>query len=357
MSTLTELSLQQVFDALLDVEKPFHARFMHRLSDLEPEELAMIKPVWFSLPSERRRMVVEGVKSLSASNYMLDFVAFSRIAVEDRDPEVRLHALKTLQDYERNDLIPLYLTLSKNDEDPRVRAAAARCLGQYVYSGEIEELPPDMLHKIEDHLLNLFQGNDEDSVRRAALESLGYSSRNEIHPIILEAFASSNKLWKASALMAMGRSANREYQSEVMSMLDNRLPAIRMEAARAAGELELAEAVPFLMELLDDPNEDIRKTSIWSLSEIGGDEVRDILEKLSERAEGDDELELLEAALENLSFSEGIKLMPMFELPEDDEDTDEWEDILDEEDVLLDLDDIQLDEEDDLLGEEVDPDD
>lgn len=332
MPASPDISFQLVIDALLDVDKPFHARFYHRLSDLEPDELELLSSVWPNLPIERRIMVMEGVEAISASDYMLNFVEFCRFTLGDIDPGVRQWALRTLWDYEDKDLIPLYLDLSKNDKDPVVRAAAANGLGQYVYAGEIDELQSTKLKTIEDHLLEILGGNDAESVRRAALESLGYSSRAEVHPKILDAFALNDRLWKASALLAMGRSANRIYKPEVMAMLESKLPVIRKEAARAAGEIELAEARPYLLELLDDPDEAVRSASIWALSEIGGDDVRETLERLSEELEDPEELELLEAALENLTFSEGLKLMPLFEFPEVAEDEVEWNELTDEDD-------------------------
>jgi HEAT repeat protein len=108
-------------------------------------------------------------------------------------------------------------------------------------------------------------------------------------------------------------------------MLQSNLPALRMEAARAAGELELAEALPMLLELLDDPDENTRQASIWSLSQIGGEGVQEALEGLYEAAEDEGELELLESALDNLTFTQGVKLMPLFELPDEEHSGDELE--------------------------------
>jgi len=167
----------------------------------------------------------------------------------------------------------------------------------------------------------------------------------------------------ASALFAMGRSASAEWQPEVISMLESNLPILRFESARAAGELELADAIPLLLELLDDPDENTRQASIWSISQIGGEGVQEALEHLYQEAEDESELELIESAMDNLTFTQGVKLMPLFELPDeehagdeleetDDDYIDEIEDIDDSvdwyEDVgeLDDLDDLYSDEED-----------
>jgi HEAT repeat protein len=122
----------------------------------------------------------------------------------------------------------------------------------------------------------------------------------------------------------------------VLSMLQSNLPLLRMEAARAAGELELADALPLLLDLLDDPDENTRQASIWSLSQIGGEGAQEALERLYEDAEDEDELELLESALDNLTFTQGVKLMPLFELPDEEQTGDEFEDT--DEDTIEDFD-------------------
>lgn len=336
-----EISLQQLIDALRDVDTPFPPRFLYRLSDLDLEDLKFLKPVWSELPLWRRKALIEDVEELGAADTLLDFMVLGCFAVEDVDPGVRLTAVRTLWEYEQNELIPIFLRLIEGDPDSNVRAAAASALSRFVYAGEIDEIPPEKLKQIEDILLRLVAEDKAEPVRRAALESLGYSSRAEVPLLIQQAYDSQDRHWKASALYAMGRSANQAWKSSVMPMLDSTFPVIRTEAARAAGELELHDAVPILLEMLDDPDENTRSACIWSLSQIGGDGVREALEMMFDEAEDDDEVNFLELALENLTFTEGVKLMPLFDFP------DELESESEEDDWYEDLEDL-----DDLLDEE-----
>lgn len=361
MSAIAKISIQQLSDALLDVDKPLPPRFLYRLSDLESADLEMLTTIWPQLPLWRRQGLMEDIEELSTRDTLLDYVAFSRFALKDEDPKVRLLAVNTLWDYEQTDLIPTLLDLLAKDSDADVRAGAARGLARYVYAGEIEEIPQAKLKKIEEALLAALKNKDTPlQVQRAALESLGYSSQDEMPALIKIAFASKDKLWIASALFAMGRSACAEWQPEVMSMLQSNIPALRMEAARAAGELELAEAIPQLLELLDDPDENTRQASIWSLSQIGGEGVQEALEGLYEGAEDEEELELLEEALDNLTFTQGVKLMPLFELPDEEHVGDELEEA--DEDYIEDVDEAidwyedlgELDDLEDLYSDEED---
>ncbi|MBA4400239.1 MAG: hypothetical protein C0396_10315 [Anaerolinea sp.] len=77
--------------------------------------------------------------------------------------------------------------------------------------------------------------------------------------------------------------------------------------------------------------------AIWSLSKIGGEKVRDTLEKALDDSEDDDEIEMLEDALENLQFTEGFNQFGLIDYePENEEEiiaqteADAWDDDSDE---------------------------
>ena len=90
---------------------------------------------------------------------------------------------------------------------------------------------------------------------------------------------------------------------------------IQAEAIRAAGELELPSARRPLLNLLEDENtdSDVRDAAIWSLSKIGGEGVREVLETLLDATEDEDEIEFLENALDTLTFTEDMGQLGMFD--------------------------------------------
>jgi HEAT repeat protein len=317
-----ETPFEALIEALLDVDTPLSPRFLYRLSDIEAAELEMLKEVWEQVPDWRRKALLEDVETLGAANYMLSFEALARFTILDALPEVRLPSIRTLAEYETTDLIELYRQALSQDNDLLVRAAAADALSRYVYLGEIEELPPAMLREIEQHLIEVIRSEDAKLVRRRALEALSYSAREEVTEFISVAYNSADKEWIVSAVLAMGRSANEKWAPQVLENLENSFPAIRAEAARAAGELELHEAVPQLLEMLDDHDPDVRAASIWSLSQIGGEGVQEALEMMYEQTDDPEEVELIEAALENLEFTENMQLFALFDFPAPDEDED-----------------------------------
>jgi HEAT repeat protein len=338
----TEIPFHQLLDALLDEDTPFHPRYLYRLSDMVDEELRLLADYWPRISIRRRQALMEDMEELGEKDYLMNFEAAGRLGLQDSDGKVRALALHMLWEYEAADLIPLFVDLMENDEEALVRAAAAQGLGKYIYLGELEELPLDTYQNLEDRLLQTAREDSAVQVRLRALESLGYSSRKEVERLIEKTFASGEKELVAAALFAMGRSANDRWEEHVIAMFANPFPQVRLEAARAAGELELSEAVEGLIELLGDDNDDVRIATIWSLSQIGGEGVRDALEEMQETTEDEDEADFIETALDNLSFTEEMVLFSMFALPDVPEDLED-----EEKDELFKLIEEDLEEEED----------
>ncbi len=312
MTTPDEIPFQKLLDTLLDVDTPLPSRYFYRLSDLNDDEIEQLSQIWDKLPAWRRKALMEDIETVGEADFLLSFEAIARLAIRDPEPTVRLPAIQTLWDYEDRHLIPIYLDMLEKDQDTQVRAAAATALGKYIFLGEIDELPLKTLRKIEDHLLAVMASKEDNLVRRRALESLGYSGREEVAPLVEAAYTSNDKDWVISALFAMGRSAHEGWKDMVLEKLESKLPGVRTEAVRSAGELEIPEAVPSLIEMLDDPSDDVRQACIWSLSQIGGEGVREALENLFEETEDEEEAEYIDTALDNLAFTEETELFALF---------------------------------------------
>ena len=322
-------------EILLDAEKNLPAGYLYRLSDLNQSDLNELQAAWPRIPVWRRIAVMEDIEEIGGSDYTLSFEALASFCLGDSEPRVRELSIQTLWDYELPDLIPVFLSMLENDQNENARAAAATALGTYIYMGEVGELPPPTLKDIEDKLIWVTKGKDSSLVRRRALEVLGFSSREEVKDLILQAYYSGNTDWLTSALFAMGRSANQSWKNLVLEMLANDNPEIMAEAIRATGELELTDAAPTLLEFLDDEDREVRMAAIWSLSQTGGEGIQDALETLYEETEDIEEIELLEAALDNLAFTEDMELFALMDFSEDESDEDELFDYYEDNQDLL----------------------
>lgn len=310
------VTFQQVLEQLMDTQRTFPAVNLHRFSDLEGAELAQLRSIWPKVDANRKASLLEDLEELQDSDTVVSFEALAKVGLHDEDPRVRSTSLRLLWESTDARLIPVFMEMLEKDAAEVVRASAATALGAFIYLGELEEIPSERLQTIEEKLLQVARGKETDLVRRRALESLGYSGREEVVPLIREAYQSKDKEWQASALFAMGRSADDSWQKSILDRLDAEEVDVQLEAIRAAGQLELAAAREPLLRLLDHPqdlDEEVRMAAAWSLSQIGGEDVRGRLERLVEETEDEDEADYIDMAIENLAFTEDLPGFGMFD--------------------------------------------
>ncbi len=298
-------TFSQVMHSLANETYPPAKDDLHKLSDLSSEQLKEFKSLWSHIPASRRLTIMTALGEYAEENFELNINAASRAVLTDSDGLVRAAAAHNLWEDEGQDLVEPFLTMLVNDPQVEARVAAATVLGQYVYLGEMEELDESLMHKVEEALLAVFNGDDDPEVRRHALESAGFSGRKEVVAAIQKCYAHPTDLFKISALFAMGRNLDHRWDSIVIHELQNMNPRIRFEAARAAGELQLRDAVKALGELTRDVDVEVQEIVIWALGEIGGEDAREILEKLSKRAKGE-RAELIDEALANAELIDDI---------------------------------------------------
>ena len=292
-------------DALLDDDRPFPAQLLHRFSDLPPVELDAVKKTWSKVSSRRKHTLLEDLEDLAETDTLTSFDDMARSLLSDPDPEVRIRAIRLLWESDDVKLIPVYLKMLNEDEDTGTRAAAANALGQFIYLGELDKYPSKPKKQVEDQLLAATTTAKETLIRRRALESLGYSGRKEVIPLIEAAYHQKDPDWLVSALFAMGRSCDERWKKQVLAQLHASNDDVRSEAIHASGELELSSARPALLDLLADEQDlEIRREIIWALSKIGGEGVRVRLEELLEMEEDDEEADFIEEALDALNFTE-----------------------------------------------------
>jgi HEAT repeat protein len=151
-------------------------------------------------------------------------------------------------------------------------------------------------------------GSEEQLVRRRAIEAIAYLGDETVRDIVTSAYANDDPKMRASAIFAMGRSADPYWRRTAAQELYATDPQLRFEAARAVGELEFKAAVPRLIELLEDPDREVQEAAITSLGQIGGKDARRALIGI---IEGDDEVaaELARDALDELEFASGSSML------------------------------------------------
>src|SRR5688572_9471551 len=325
----TSTSFQSVLDALLSDRKEFPRRYLQEFSDIGALELKTFLDVWPQVKPSRKLTLLEELDALAETDTLVSFDDVARALLTDPEPDVRTRAIRLLDEYEDPKVVPSYLDMLKNDPDLNVRIEAANALHLFVDLGELEEIPADIYHQVEDALLASAASEDNVRVRRVALESLGYSSRLEVTTLIDSAFHREDPAWQASSLVAMGRSADERWTDAVTRSLVHVDDRIRKAAVQAAGELSLQAARPILLKMLgEEEDADTLSAVIWSLSQIGGEDVRTYLENLLDQLEDDEQIGFLEEALDNLAFTEDLDRFDLlaFDPDEDLTEIDEDED-------------------------------
>jgi len=261
-------------------DEELHIGNLYILSKMDQDSLELFGESWPTISTERRQTITQTLVEISEMNFEVDFDPVFILALGDEDAEVRANAINGLWENESPGLIEPLLHLLRTDETPLVRAAAATALGKFIYLSEIEELDSTRIVPIREALLETIHLPAEDiDVRRRAVESIAFLGGPEINQIIENAYYDDNPKMQVSAIFAMGRNADRCWQSRVTAELDNDNSEIRFEAARACGELEINGAVSRLIALVneqDDP--EVQQMSIWALGRIGGSTAREALE-------------------------------------------------------------------------------
>ncbi len=280
------------------------ARSLTFLSDLSLEDRMTFREAWPHFTVERRRHIIETLVTLAEDNIEYYFRPVFLCALEDSDATVRLASIEGLYEDESAMLLDKLLGILRHDPREEVREAAATALGRFTYLSQCSKLGPGSNPAaLRDSLITSATDTREDrDVRRRALESLGYLNGDDtVEDLIMKAYKSGGREAE-SALFAMGRNMDSRWEPIVLNELESDDPAIRYEAARAAGEMTLEDALSLLVRMVDDTDTEVRLAAVWALGQIGGKPAAEALA----RALKSKEPALQEAAreaLEEISFS------------------------------------------------------
>lgn len=301
--------IEHALEILLDPDAPLTAKAIYNLSDLAGEDKDRLYREWGTIPLERRRKLMARITEIAETNFEMDFSTLTRLALTDLDAELRGIAIESAWSDESPEMLRQLMPMASIDMSVAVRAAAIGALGRFIELGEHAKFDRQLARQAENLAIRLYNDEHNDTeVRRRALEAISHCSRGEVPSMIEDAYSSRDIRMRASAVFAMGQSADERWEEIVLKEMRNRDALMRFEAARASGELAIEAAVPILTRMLDEDDREVMEMAIWSLGEIGGAEAQRLLRELSDRveSEGDDDLiEAIEEALATASLSGG----------------------------------------------------
>ena len=299
--TRNEPDFASVLKALADESQPISAETVYGLSGLDRDRLNQLEQRWLSLSASRRRQLLQLLNDSSEANFEMDFRDINHFALKDFDSEVRQYAIEGLWEDESLLLMHKLVQIANHDHSLDVRGAAITELGRFILLGEYGDIPEEQVVLARDAVLNALHMDEEPDLRRRALEAIANSSHEGVRDMIEEFYNHEDLSMRMSAIFAMGRTCDQDWAPEILSELQSEIPEMRYEAARAAGHTELAEAVPYLLRVIDETDDaEILEVSIWALGEIGGDRARKALTEIMAHAEAQGAEQIYEAAREAL---------------------------------------------------------
>ena len=299
---MTPTNLDTLLDKLQDEDRRIPDEDYAFLSDLDLSRYEQFVRTWEMLSPNRRRGIIQKLGELATENIELSYDRINCFAMKDTDPSVRRMAIINLWEFDDIKVAPDLVDALSHDPDPDVRAAAADALGKFMLIGELSDTSTVLRREVENALLYALENETIPEIQQNCIKSLGYSSSETVHPILSTAYVSNDEGLKLAAVIAMGRSVNKQWTELIIEEMDNPSPLIRAEAARAAGEIEARTSIDALIELLEDIDPSVRINAIWSLGQIGGDRAEQALENIDPTLEDDEVSNVLDEAMDHLAF-------------------------------------------------------
>ncbi len=298
--------MSEVLSVLDEIEnrgQPISHEQLERLSGPSRSEGRLFADRLSQLPEARRLEIVSTLAYHAREDFALTFDEIFRACLDDKSPQVRRQAIEALWEDERIDLASRLVELVREDPSSEVREAAASSLGRFVFMAECGELPQPRGQQVREALERIIRSDQEAlEVRRRAVESIAFINDAAVRQIIDRAYGDEHDEMRISAVFAMARSADRFWAETVQAELHSDLPAMRLEAARACGEIALRSAISRLVSMIDeDRDEDVQRMAVWALGQIGGTRARRALEQLLE-GESLALAEAAEKALDEMDF-------------------------------------------------------
>jgi HEAT repeat protein len=212
-----------------------------------------------------------GKKRRKLTPQELEAIATFREFARDKNPIVRAAAVEDLGGIDSAVMVQTILKAA-NDVDARVVDAAGKALGRMTSAESLEAM-----------LAGLSTGNAR--AKRAAL--LGFSHISRPYPAAVPAIAKmirGDDEGRRAAIKALENQRDPAGAKALIGALEDKLPALRVMAATALGELQAKEAAGALIELLGSSDWSLRKAAAEALAKI---RVKESIEPILQRFEKD----------------------------------------------------------------------
>lgn len=277
---------------------------MSKSSKSKGPQVKSARPARIKSPAE----IVAELENL-AEEYEDDHTDTFLSYIDHLDVRVRTTAVRCLWEARLPDVWEPLKRKAEADPDEEVRSTAISVMGRYVYEEmltELEELDEDELAAPQELLQTVHQTlvgylNDPALsllLRRRALEALSYLP-DEAELDLMRAWVNDpNPELRMTAIFAMGRSSNPEFEPIVLKALNDPELDVKREAIRAIGEGNFEGGISLLLALVRGSDRELMFEAVSALGEVGGPQAIQELERLNQ-SEDEELAELAELALLN----------------------------------------------------------
>ena len=258
-----------------------HARM---LSDLSRERSERLRKVLAEMEDGPRSAFYRAMDESSLNSYEYNFAPIANIGIDDPEGDIRaasIHVLGFEDDRETGERI---LDAAQNDPDLRARIAAIEILGQYMFESAVENRIPVNKQRLQKVLADLIENRDE-MVRRAAVVSYAVSEDERVKEIVSGYLAGNDREELIAGLTAVRHALGEDWDESVLELIRHDDEDVCREAIRAAGALQLREALPALYEIIsrfDRIPPELLIVTAEAVAEIGDEGSLDVLETLGE---------------------------------------------------------------------------
>lgn len=121
-------------------------------------------------------------------------------------------------------------------------------------------------------VLKLLEATSDSGVKIAAIETIGALGTGSDVPLLLEFVANGTTEEKSAARASLVKCSGDEVVNSMLTELDRSSTPVRVELMRILMMRRAQEALPFLLQAVDDANQDIRTAAMNCLSQLGGEE-------------------------------------------------------------------------------------
>lgn len=308
LDEVPRVDAREAITDLLQGDGGMRAAVLAKLSDLSIADVQSIEQLWNAGSDERKAKLVDSLRELAEDNVEYNFNRLFLMALTDPVPEIRASAVEGLWEDDDPYVMDLLETVLTEDPSIEVRSAAARSLSRFAYQAAAGGLDGARESELRDRLVSVIEHTPPESrLHMHSVETLAYiPSEPRLEGYISSLYRLEDEDTQASALLAMGRSMDARWHDTIRQELSHSAAKVRFQAARAAGETELAKAVPLLARLCADSDIEVREAALWALGQIGTMEATRVLAAVIENADNEEIREAAQQALGDASYSSSL---------------------------------------------------